>query len=190
MNGVEVHGNLYGETTLILDIEGTNIQKEIQVIVGKASEIESSETKVVLPQTEYFLSVGEKIEIVPMILSSEDVVGVWSVVKGSGDIVIIEGNTFYAKKSGSVVVRYALQGNEELYAECTISIQESVEKGDLNHDGTINVVDLMMSLHHVSGRTALEGDALTAADINGDGMVNVVDLMRMLHYVSGRNTSL
>ena len=84
----------------------------------------------------------------------------------------------------------ATVGGVTVSFELTVTVKSDVEKGDLNHDGTINVVDLMMSLHHVSGRTALEGDALTAADINGDGMVNVVDLMRMLHYVSGRNTML
>lgn len=52
------------------------------------------------------------------------------------------------------------------------------------------MVDLMMSMHHVSGRTPLEGDTLVAADVNEDGTVNIVDLMRMLHYVSGRTEAL
>ena len=65
-----------------------------------------------------------------------------------------------------------------------------IEMGNLNGDNDVNVVDLMMCLHYVSGRESLEGDALLAADINGDGIVNVVDLMRMLHYVSGRSTTL
>ena len=65
-----------------------------------------------------------------------------------------------------------------------------IEKGNINGDGAVNVVDLMMCLHYVSGREPLEGDALLAADINGDGIVNVVDLMRILHYVSGRSETL
>ena len=190
LDSVEIHGNLYGETTLTLKVEGTNIVKEIKINVGKTSEIESSEIKVVLPQTEYSLLVGENIEIVPIVLSSDAVEGSWSAVEGSADIIKIEGNTFYAKKAGTVVLRYTLQGQEGVYAECTISIQNAISKGDLNHDGRINVVDLMMSMHHVSGRTPLEGDTLVAADVNEDGTVNIVDLMRMLHYVSGRTEAL
>lgn len=65
-----------------------------------------------------------------------------------------------------------------------------IETGNLNGDGDVNVVDLMMCLHYVSGREPLEGNALLAADINGDGVVNVVDLMRMLHFISGRSSTL
>ena len=60
-------------------------------------------------------------------------------------------------------------------------------KGDVNLDGNINVTDLMMCLHHVSGRTILDQQRLTNADIDGNGFVNVSDLMRLLHYVSGRS---
>lgn len=65
-----------------------------------------------------------------------------------------------------------------------------VQKGNLNGDEKVNVIDLMMCLHHVSGKTALTGNALVAADIDGDGKTNIVDLMRLLHYVSGRNSEL
>ena len=67
---------------------------------------------------------------------------------------------------------------------------KGIEKGNLNGDESVNVVDLMMCLHFVSGRETFTGEASMAADINDDGIVNVVDLMRMLHYVSGRSTTL
>ena len=114
-----------------------------------------------------------------------------TVIWSSSDetVASVSNGTVTASKEGMAMIS-ATVGGVTVSFELTVTVKTDVEKGDLNHDGTINVVDLMMSLHHVSGRTALEGDALTAADINGDGMVNVVDLMRMLHYVSGRNTSL
>lgn len=52
------------------------------------------------------------------------------------------------------------------------------------------MTDLMMCLHHVSGRTVLTDNALLAADIDDDGTVKMVDLMKVLHYVSGRNSNL
>ena len=62
--------------------------------------------------------------------------------------------------------------------------------GDLNADGRVNITDLMMCLHHVSGRTQLSEERISVADIDGNGSVNITDLMRMLHYVSGRTEAL
>lgn len=94
------------------------------------------------------------------------------------------------------ITLYGYKGSTtEEYANCARGVvfadyETAVEKGNLNGDDKINIVDLMMCLHHVSGRTLLTGNTLLAADINGDGKVNIVDLMRMLHYVSGRNSTL
>lgn len=63
-------------------------------------------------------------------------------------------------------------------------------KGDINGDGRVTMTDLLMCLHHVSGRSLLAGDAFLMADINGDGAVKMTDLLRILHYVSGRNPAL
>lgn len=63
-------------------------------------------------------------------------------------------------------------------------------KGDIDMDGNINVTDLMMCLHHVSGRTILSAQGQVNADIDGNGLINVSDLMRLLHYVSGRSSTL
>lgn len=62
-----------------------------------------------------------------------------------------------------------------------------ITKGDVNSDGRITMADLMMCLHHVSGRTALTGNEFLAADIDDDGIIKMGDLMRILHYVSGRS---
>lgn len=65
-----------------------------------------------------------------------------------------------------------------------------VLKGDINEDGNITIIDLMMCLHHVSGKTVLSGNAYLAADVNEDGVITIVDLMRLLHVVSGKTSSL
>lgn len=62
-----------------------------------------------------------------------------------------------------------------------------VKPGDIDGDGNIKMADLMMCLHHVSGRTLLSGTQFTAADIDGDGKIAMADLMKLLHFVSGRN---
>ena len=84
----------------------------------------------------------------------------------------------------------SIQNNVELNI-----LQEPIEeteenKGDINEDGHVNITDLMICLHHVSGRTLLDEQKLASADIDGNGSVNITDLMRMLHYVSGRTETL
>ena len=62
-----------------------------------------------------------------------------------------------------------------------------ITKGDINADNYVTMVDLMMCLHHVSGRTELTGNAFLAADIDNDGFIKMGDLMRILHHVSGKS---
>ena len=68
--------------------------------------------------------------------------------------------------------------------------EAEVTRGDINKDGNINLIDLMMCLNHVGRKTVLEGEALSAADINEDGNVNLVDLMRLLNYVGRKSNTL
>ena len=65
-----------------------------------------------------------------------------------------------------------------------------MKSGDINVDGDINLLDLMLCLNHVSKKKLLEGDAFSAADIDGNGAVNLSDLMRILNYVSKKSSSL
>lgn len=67
---------------------------------------------------------------------------------------------------------------------------QTVKPGDIDGNGEVNLVDLMMCLNHVSKKKMLEGDALIAADIDGKGGVTLVDLMRILNYVSKKSTVL
>ena len=62
--------------------------------------------------------------------------------------------------------------------------------GDINGDTIIDLADLMLCLHHVSGSEMLTSDALLAADVDANGVVDLTDLMRILHYVSGSSTEI
>ena len=64
------------------------------------------------------------------------------------------------------------------------------DKGDINADGTVNLVDLMMCLNHVGMKEMLEGETFITADVNSDGTVDLVDLMRLLNYVGQKSTVL
>lgn len=70
-----------------------------------------------------------------------------------------------------------------------VALQE-IRIGDIDGNGEVNLVDLMMCLNHVSKKKLLEGNALIAADIDGENGVNLVDLMRILNYVSKKSTEM
>ena len=48
-------------------------------------------------------------------------------------------------------------------------------KGDVNHDGIVNVVDATLVQKYVVSLVEFDSETLKAADVNGDGEVNVVD---------------
>lgn len=57
-------------------------------------------------------------------------------------------------------------------------------RGDVNDDGSINLVDVLTVLDHYLEVTPLTGDALLAADVNVDGSANLVDVLAILdHYL-------
>ena len=62
--------------------------------------------------------------------------------------------------------------------------------GDLNGDGTVNIMDMMQSLNYVSKKGQLTEEQFAAADINGDGKVNLTDLMLLLNYISKKSSHL
>lgn len=97
------------------------------------------------------------------------------------------------KLYSAVTLASDLSGTVEEY-EFIISApkkeKSDVVLGDINQDGSINIQDLMLCLNHVSQKSLLTGEALTAADVDESGAVDIRDLMRLLNYVSGKSATL
>jgi fibronectin type 3 domain-containing protein len=60
--------------------------------------------------------------------------------------------------------------------------------GEVNGDGTRNVLDVILIMNHIVGNVTLEGDDLLAADVNEDGSVNVLDTVLLQNHVVGNVT--
>ncbi len=74
-----------------------------------------------------------------------------------------------------------------LKSRCSELLTGRVKKGDIDKNGNIDLIDLMMCLNHVSKKKVLTGDAFLAADVDGNGSVGLSDLMRILNYVSRKS---
>ncbi|UCE17296.1 MAG: VCBS repeat-containing protein [Gemmatimonadota bacterium] len=63
--------------------------------------------------------------------------------------------------------------------------QEDVERGDINCDDGIDVLDILAVVNHILGNTILAGGPLERADCNGDGGVNVLDALSIVNVILG-----
>ncbi|MFO8191930.1 MAG: dockerin type I repeat-containing protein, partial [Bacillota bacterium] len=57
--------------------------------------------------------------------------------------------------------------------------------GDVNDDGNINVLDVVLVQQHVLGLEDLDEDQEAVADVNGDGDINVQDVTLIMQYSLG-----
>ena len=107
-------------------------------------------------------------------------------------------------KAGNNTVTISVLGEAGNYNHYTISVNSTVDCtlyfnnsgtlpdgvssasiGDINGDGSINIIDLARVQMHILNVKPLSGDSLSAGDINGDGAVNIVDLARVQMHILG-----
>lgn len=76
----------------------------------------------------------------------------------------------------------------EYQAILTVTVENDNEHsltGDVNQDGTIDMLDYVLILSHVRETKLLSGEALTLADVNHDGNVDMLDYVLVLSHVRG-----
>ena len=74
-------------------------------------------------------------------------------------------------------------------ADVTFNItMPSFTLGDVNHDRTINITDVMMTVNHVVGQTPA-GFHVENADVNGDHVINISDIMAIVNLVVNATSS-
>ena len=56
----------------------------------------------------------------------------------------------------------------------------NIDFGDLNQDGNINVLDIVLTVSSVLGHGNLNGEQLLSADVNMDGKVDVIDITMII----------
>tara|TARA_Y100000593_G_C4289140_1_gene327293 strand:+ start:1213 stop:1605 length:393 start_codon:yes stop_codon:yes gene_type:complete len=69
-----------------------------------------------------------------------------------------------------------------MHGECP----ECTALGDINQDGLIDILDVVMLVGAVLNTTELDATQFTAADMNGDGILNVSDVVILVNQLVAR----
>ena len=55
--------------------------------------------------------------------------------------------------------------------------------GDVNVDGTVNILDIVLLVAYIMDTAPLDGQGLVQADFNQDGVVNVLDIVAIIDLI-------
>ena len=81
------------------------------------------------------------------------------------------------KVSPEGAIWYVCSNANELYQITTLMV------GDVNGDGSYNVVDVLLCVQFVRGLADLEEDELNRADVNYDGVIDVFDVLLIVDLI-------
>ena len=69
------------------------------------------------------------------------------------------------------------------YGECTTLTTQSITIGDINFDGSVDILDVVVQVNAILNSVELSSSEFQAADINGDGILNVLDVINLINYI-------
>ena len=117
-----------------------------------------------------------KLRIVASQLQNHSISGNKNMLNITFDVLQQSGNTTLAIQRGSLLAPVGAQTDQDLYSlpddvKARLTIMESGE--DLNRDGTVNLVDLLLIGKSVDQKP---DGAIKHHDLNGDGSIDVTDV--------------
>lgn len=96
----------------------------------------------------------------------------------SGVPAVVDTQTFTVEVEDDV-------GNKEEKEFSLVVTEQEFERGDVNGDGSINVLDVMATVNHILDIQPLVGVELTCADCNADTVVNILDTLGIVNVILG-----
>ena len=60
-----------------------------------------------------------------------------------------------------------------------------VMMGDVNQDGQVNVIDIVMLINYLNGNANISANGITAAKVCGNSNITVVDVVLLINYLNG-----
>ena len=71
----------------------------------------------------------------------------------------------------------------ELNELMVMSDMDDCRKGDFNHDGMVDVTDIVPMVNYITLYTNLSGFQYCASDANDDGYIDVLDIIIFINYI-------
>lgn len=105
---------------------------------------------------------------------------------GNGYVIVTakEDNMTDTIKEGSISIIL----NESVYNRNfaqKVFEEPSYEQGDINRDGIINILDVVMMINFILGDEELDEQQQQLGDMNGDGGINIQDILLLLDRITG-----
>ena len=60
-----------------------------------------------------------------------------------------------------------------------------IKMGDVNQDGQVNVIDIVMLINYLNGNAELDNNGIAAAKVCGNSNITVVDVVLLINYLNG-----
>ena len=60
-------------------------------------------------------------------------------------------------------------------------------RGDVNNDGKLSIIDMLLIFMYKSGAISLNSDELQRADTDNDGSVTIADALAIQQHITGEN---
>ena len=111
-------------------------------------------------------------------------------VSGTGTLLQV---TFKAKSAGETELtlqnfQFGSATGDSIPAgphEVRIVVEERLATGDVNRDGVVSILDLILVAQQLGRRVSLD----SAVDVNGDGVVSILDLIRVAQGIAGSSAA-
>lgn len=128
------------------------------------------------------LSIGESASLTASILPSDaDLTVQWS--SSNSEVASVNNGVVTAIAAGNATITATTNEVTNLTATCEVTVTNgSVDTGDANGDGAVNVTDYLAVANYILGTNTANFNE-TAADVNTDGAVNVSDYVGVANIV-------
>ena len=108
----------------------------------------------------------------------------YTIIEGEGDrdITITFDIEVTTPKTIRVILNTSTQEFGEIFTDSNLTLYR---QGDINADGEINVLDVVMTVNGILTPNTLDGNQKYRADYSGDGLVNVLDVVMSVNAILG-----
>ncbi|OUW60119.1 MAG: hypothetical protein CBD58_05185 [bacterium TMED198] len=77
------------------------------------------------------------------------------------------------------IEKLPMAGHYSFFAPATITFID----GDVNMDEAVDILDVVLTVNHITGVNYLSGSSLLIGDVNNDGIINILDIVQIINII-------